>query len=55
MHNPLLQKFNTRYTTAPFSQLKNEHFKPAFKEAIRKAQVEINKIANTARCEVART
>ena len=46
MHNPLLQKFNTRYTTAPFSQLKNEHFKPAFKEAIRKAKVEINKIAN---------
>jgi len=46
MHNPLLQKFNTQYTTAPFSQLKNEHFKPAFKEAIRKAKVEIDKIAN---------
>lgn len=46
MHNPLLQKFNTQYTTAPFSQLKNEHFKPAIKEAIRKAKVEIDKIAN---------
>jgi len=45
MHNPLLQKFNTQYTTAPFSKIKNKHFKPAFKKAIEQATVEIDKIA----------
>ncbi len=44
MNNPLLQKFNTKHTTAPFSQLKNEHFKPAFKQAIKKAKAEIDTI-----------
>ena len=44
MHNPLLQKFNTRYTTAPFSQIKNEHFKPAFREGIKRAKAEIDAI-----------
>ncbi len=46
MNNPLLENFNTPYTTAPFSQLKNEHFKPAFKEAIQKAKAEIEEITN---------
>ena len=46
MKNPLLQKFNTKYTTAPFSQIKTEHFKPAFKEAIKIAKSEIDAIAN---------
>ncbi len=44
MNNPLLQKFNTPHTTSPFSQLKNEHFKPAFQEAIAKAKAEIDQI-----------
>mgnify|MGYP000866433744 CR=1 FL=1 len=44
MHNPLLQKFNTKYSSAPFSQIKNEHFKPAFKEAIKRAKEEIDNI-----------
>jgi len=44
MNNPLLKKFNTKYTTAPFSQIKNEHFKPAFKEAIKIAKAEIDTI-----------
>ncbi len=43
--NPLLQTFNTKHTTAPFSQIKNEHFKPAFKEAINRAKAEIDTIA----------
>jgi peptidyl-dipeptidase Dcp len=43
--NPLLQPFNTPHTTAPFSQVKNEHFKPAFQEAIANAKTEIDKIA----------
>ncbi len=42
--NPLLQQFNTPHTTAPFSQVKNEHFKPAFQEAIKLAKAEINGI-----------
>ena len=43
--NPLLQPFNTPHTTAPFSQVKNEHFKPAFQEAIANAKNEIDQIA----------
>ena len=46
--NPLLQTFNNKYTTVPFSQLKEVHFKPAFKEAIDRAKAEIDIItANT--------
>lgn len=42
--NPLLQKFDT----APFSQIKNEHFKPAFMQAMDDARAEIDAItANT--------
>ena len=33
--NPLLGEFNTPHETAPFGEIKNEHFLPAFKEAIR--------------------
>ncbi len=44
MNNPLLQKFDT----APFSKIKNEHFKPAFLEAMDDARSEIDAItANT--------
>ncbi|WP_373516200.1 M3 family metallopeptidase [Pricia sp.] len=38
--NPLLLKFDT----APFSQIKNEHFKPAFLRAIENARAEIDAI-----------
>lgn len=38
--NPLLQDFDT----APFSKLKNEHFKPAFEEGLKMAQAEIDEI-----------
>jgi len=38
--NPLLQPFDT----APFSQIKSAHFKPAFKEAIADARAEIDAI-----------
>ncbi|NCT16646.1 MAG: M3 family metallopeptidase [Flavobacteriia bacterium] len=42
--NPLLQPFDT----APFSQIKNAHFKPAFEQAIANARAEIDTItANT--------
>jgi len=46
MNNPLLEKFNTPHSTAPFSKIKNEHFKPAFKEAIALAKTEIDNITN---------
>ena len=36
--NPLLQDFNT----PPFSQIKEENYKPAIKEAIQIAKDEIN-------------
>ncbi len=44
--NPLLQTFNTPHTTAPFSQIENKHFKPAFKAAIKKAKAEIDDITD---------
>ena len=44
--NPLLQKFNTKYNSAPFNEIKEEHYLPAFKELIEKSKKEIEKIAN---------
>ncbi|MCL6264894.1 M3 family metallopeptidase [Flagellimonas myxillae] len=41
MNNPLLKPFDQ----APFGQIKNEHFKPAFLEAIADARKEIDLIA----------
>ncbi len=46
MSNPLLQNFNTPFSTAPFSKIKPEHFKPAFIEAIKLAKQEIENIVN---------
>jgi Zn-dependent oligopeptidase len=46
MSNPLLAVFKTPFTTAPFSKIKNEHFKPAFIEAIQLAKNEIDSITN---------
>ncbi|MEN8123481.1 MAG: M3 family metallopeptidase [Bacteroidota bacterium] len=44
--NPLLQDFTTKFQTAPFSKIKNEHFKTAFEEAIALAKTEIDDIIN---------
>ena len=44
--NPLLEKFNTPYNTAPFSKIKNEHYKPAFEAAIKIAKNEVDEIVN---------
>ncbi len=38
--------FNTKYNTAPFSQIKDEDFLPSFKEAIKNAKTEIDAITN---------
>ena len=42
--NILNQTFNTPYNTAPFSQIKEEHYLPAFKAAIEAAKSEIDAI-----------
>lgn len=44
--NILTKKFNTKYDTAPFSQIKNEDFMPAFEESIAMARAEIDAIVN---------
>ncbi|MBY8962838.1 M3 family metallopeptidase [Flavobacterium sp. D11R37] len=44
--NILTQKFNTKHDTAPFSQIKNEDYLPAFQEGIASAKAEINAIVN---------
>jgi peptidyl-dipeptidase Dcp len=42
--NILLQKFDTKLDTAPFSKIKNEDYLPAFQEAIVLAKAEIDAI-----------
>ncbi|MDD4191380.1 MAG: M3 family metallopeptidase [Mangrovibacterium sp.] len=42
--NPLLPPFGTLHETAPFTRIRNEHFMPAFREAIREAKAEIQAI-----------
>lgn len=44
-NNPLLKEFKTPHETAPFAEIKNEHFLPAFKEAINKGEEEVKNIA----------
>ncbi|MBT8316450.1 MAG: M3 family metallopeptidase [Lutibacter sp.] len=46
MNNPLLEIFNNPFSTAPFSLIKNEHFKPAFIAAIKVAKQEIDIITS---------
>lgn len=45
-NNPLLAEFKTPHQTAPFSEIKNEHFIPAFLEAIKIGESEIDAIVN---------
>ncbi|MDN3202584.1 M3 family metallopeptidase [Algoriphagus sediminis] len=44
MKNPLLNTFQTPRDTAPFDQIKTEHFLPAIKEGIKLAQKDIENI-----------
>lgn len=46
MSNPLLDKFNTPFESAPFNSIKNEHYKPAFETAIGWAKDEIQQICD---------
>ena len=44
--NPLLEQPDTPYGVPAFDQVKNEHYLPAFEEAIRQDKAEIEAIAN---------
>jgi peptidyl-dipeptidase Dcp len=44
MQNPLLQKFTTKYNSAPFNEIKEEDFLPAFQELIKTSEKEIDEI-----------
>ena len=44
--NPLLEKFSTKYTSSPFSDIKEEHYLPAFQELIKISETEIDAITN---------
>lgn len=48
-NNPLLGDFKSPHQTAPFNEIKNEHFIPAFQESIKQGEAEIDAIVtNTA-------
>lgn len=46
MTNILTKPFSTKYQSAPFNEIKEEHFLPAFKELIEVSEKEINEIVN---------
>ena len=46
MSNPLLKSFTSKHTAAPFSQITEAHFKPAFEKAIALAKAEIDEITS---------
>ena len=45
--NPFFQAFDTPFNVPPFDKIKNEHFKPAIIEGIKKHEEEIHAIANS--------
>ncbi len=44
MQNPLLENFNTKHHSAPFNEIKEAHFLPAFQELIKISEKEIDDI-----------
>ena len=44
--NPFFQPYDTPFNVPPFDKIRNEHFKPAILEGIKKHEAEINLIAN---------
>ncbi|WP_313368646.1 M3 family metallopeptidase [Sphingobacterium mizutaii] len=44
LKNPLLAKYETNFEVPPFDLIKDEHFRPAFKEALKVHEVEIDSI-----------
>ncbi|MGN0003929.1 MAG: M3 family metallopeptidase, partial [Sphingobacterium composti] len=46
--NPLLAAYETPFNVPPFDKIKDEHFKPAFEEALKQHNLEIDSIVNNA-------
>lgn len=46
-NNPFFKKWNTPFETPPFSEIKNEHYLPAFEEGIRQQKAEVEAIVNS--------
>ena len=44
-HNPFFLKYNTPFGTPPFSEIKTEHYEPAFDEGIKQLDNEVQAIA----------
>lgn len=44
--NPLLAEYNTPFNVPPFDKIKDEHFRPAFEEALKQHNAEIDSIVN---------
>lgn len=44
--NPFFQAYNTPFEVPPFDKIRNEHFKPAILEGIKKKEAEVDTIAN---------
>src|SRR5690606_39046777 len=44
--NPLLAAYDTPFNVPPFDKIKDEHFKPAFEEALKQHNFEIDSIIN---------
>jgi Zn-dependent oligopeptidase len=45
-YNPLLKNFNTRYESAPFDDIRTEHFAPAIDQLILESEEHIQNIAS---------
>jgi len=46
LNNPLLAKYETNFEVPPFDLIKDEHFRPAFNQALRVHEAEIDSILN---------
>lgn len=44
--NPLLVEYDTPFNVPPFDKIKDEHFRPAYEEALKRHNVEIDSIVN---------
>ncbi len=44
--NPLLWTYDTPFEVPPFDKIKDEHFRPAYEEALKRQNLEIDSIAN---------
>jgi len=44
--NPLLAEYETPFNVPPFDKIKDEHFRPAYEEAVRIHNLEIDSIVN---------